>query len=502
MNKKTRLKASRAADYIFLVLYIILILATILDMCGISLPFLSKITTNSTVLMKFIIIVFASVGIVVLNDKRELQQSIEKPLERIEESIDSYPKGTGVHLFTNKDDFYLYFTQVIRDLPSGAEILVTAFEKNQTIDYYTGENKHIEAFMDDWTTKVTSNSVSVRHIVHVFTKKEFTELEERIEQFRNCINYSAGVMIGFPIRPFIDFTVVNKEIVMISFSNDKTAPYEEAFTLVIVDSKIASNFEKYFNLYWNTDCLIVKSRDGIHQSNLKEVGKLASKDMPRGEPYELNRQSLEVFNISEHFSSFKPLVNDLFSLLLSGALNYPCDIARQKLTSFSQEIHSICTDPILVPVTDVYNVMSKILQNAHHQIEATSVEIGDNTFWTSKNGESIFSLNTKGISEKGITVKRIFIILPDQQKALSAVFSKQFNAGVGVSVIAVEASHKEAYKDFVIIDDTLAMEVFYSGEAKLYLGEETIKSFSSAFSSYLAQATTITNKMGGFTDEN
>ena len=486
MPRKKKFSISRVADFVFLVFYIVLTIITILDLFGVSLPVVNVITSDSTLLMRFIILVFSSIGIVVLSDKRESQKKIQQPIERIEKTIISPRSNTGIRLFTNKDEFYLYFTQLLRELNSGSEILLTAFEKNQNVNYYTGENKHIEAFMDDWKAKVTSNAINVRHILHICTKKEYAELEERLDQFKNCFNYSAGVMIGFPIRPFIEFAIVNKELVMLGFANDKTAPYEEAFTVVIKDSELASNLEKFFNIYWNTDCLIVKSRDGINRDNLTTIDMLTCDDMPSLNPIDINCQSLKAYSITKQFDSFSSLLNDLY-LLLPETLAVPRACANAKIEKAKTDIHKIITDSVKVKPSNVYKTMTHILHNAHSRIMATSIEIGNNTFWTSDVGEEIFDLNIKSISEKGVKVNRVFITTSDQREATDLIVNKQISAGVTTSVVEITKERKEDYKDFVIVDNCIVMEVFESGEARLYVGKEMIEKYIKNFTVYSQQ---------------
>ena len=129
-HTKQKVTVGRIIDWLFYALYIFLIIVTILDMFGIPIPFVDAFmykgvvtqgtTTQDNTLLKFLLILFSSVGVVVLNDKRELSKKVVNPLERVEELLsagqfDNY----NYNFFKNKDDFYIYFTQELKRLENG-----------------------------------------------------------------------------------------------------------------------------------------------------------------------------------------------------------------------------------------------------------------------------------------------------------------------------------------------------------------------------------------------
>lgn len=489
-NGRTRkITVNNVIDWIFYALYIALIIVTILDMCGIPIPFVDKFTSQDNKLLRFMLIIFATVGIVVLKDKRELAKNVTAPLSRIENLItNGTSNDSNFVYFSNKDLFYLYFTEEITRLGNGAEVLVTAFDKNQGLHYYTGENKHIEAFMDDWSKKIESNSINVKQILHVFTKKEFGELKERIERFKNCYNFSLGVIVGMPIRPYIDFVVINKSTVMLNFPNDKVAPYDTAFGVAIRSTELATEFEKYFNIYWNDDCRIIKDRDGINSGNLKYIEILALQATHFSEYKEYNVLLMQLIANSASYKNLNRLIGDLHCLSINYASWLPHRIAVSKIEKIYNEIHNkIMLSSINIRASDIQENMSILIAGAQHQIRATSVEIGDDAYWTSKNGESIFSLNIRGITDKGIEISRIFIMNSDQTDSLSETIQRQQNAGVKVSKIVTEMRARGSYKDFIIIDDKAVIEIFADGNAKMYIGEEKIQKYIQQFETYMQQ---------------
>ena len=115
---------SRIVDLLFYAMYFLLIGVTVLDMCGLPIIFFeNKFVQDSNTLLKFLLILFSSVGIVVLNDKRELAKNVVDPLKRIEQLTGAGSLGNSNFTFLGtKDAFYIYFTQEIRHLENGAEV--------------------------------------------------------------------------------------------------------------------------------------------------------------------------------------------------------------------------------------------------------------------------------------------------------------------------------------------------------------------------------------------
>jgi len=487
---RKKLTLSRIIDWLFYVLYIVLFIVTILDLCNIPIPFVDTFTKNNDTLLKFLLLLFASVGIIVLNDKRELTKNVVNPLERVEELISAGNLDNfNFVFFKDKDDFYFYFTREIKSIENGAEVLVTSFEKNQGLNYYEGENKHIEAFMDDWSAKISSNSISVRQLVHVFTKKEVEEVKERIDKYKNCYNFALSAMVGMPIRPFIDFAIVNKTTVLITFPNDTSSPYEESFGMAIRSTEFASEFERYFNIYWNDDGIIIKNRDGVNINNLKRLESLALNISHFTEHKEYNVLLMQLISNAALYKNLKPLISDLHSLSNISAHGLPQKLAEEKIRKAYEDVHNkILSTAIPIKEADVQAYMSTSIASAQQQIRATSVEIGDASYWTSKDGESIFSLNTRGITDKGISVERIFIMNSTQEQVLSETLKRQRAAGVNVSVITTEMTARGSFEDFIIIDDKMVIQILTSGDAKMYIQKEKIDEYKRKFNVYKGQA--------------
>ena len=124
-------KSMRALlDVIFEVLYIAVMILAILDIFGLF------VFVQSDGWMKILVLIFATVGLVTISDKKRLEENIEPELTRISDvqnseigSVKKIEDNTNVTLeklddtkqikyFKDKTQFYLYLTQILLKMPS------------------------------------------------------------------------------------------------------------------------------------------------------------------------------------------------------------------------------------------------------------------------------------------------------------------------------------------------------------------------------------------------
>ena len=499
MKKKRKITLSGLIDGIFYVIYILLFIVTILDMFGIPIPFVDQFTIDANgqpvvqPLLKLLLLLFATVGIVVLNDKRELTKKVVAPIEHLDNLITTGNTGSAnITLLKNKDDFYMFFTQELRSLEKGAEILVTSFDKNQGLSYYSGENKHIEAFMDDWSAKIQSGSISVKQLVHIYSRKEMEEVEERINNFKNCTNFSLSAFVGMPIRPYIDLVVINRTTVLLGFTNDLSSAYDTAFGVAIRGSDFADQFEKYFNIYWNDDCRVLKNKDGILTENVQFFKSLALNihNYPDHKVY--NEMVLRLIASNAAYKNLNRLITDIHKLSIVDAYGLPLKTASEKIERTYQDIHKrILNGDINIKPKDVQKEMSTLIASARMNILATSNEIDDDSYWTSKNGEEVFFQNIRGIADKRLSIERVFIITTAQADSLKEVIERQKNAGVTVRLIITDVvGASNLYKDFIIVDEKAVIEIEAGGSAKMCIGKDKVEEYKETFNMYRRQSAT------------
>lgn len=172
-------------DVVFLLTYIVTVILAILDIFGVL------NVVNHVQWTKIIVMVFGTVGMVILSDKRKMEVDIfpridtilkeQKRFSEAEISVDDRLKKFNqildqeidIQYFPDKTHFYLYLTELLLKLPSGAKIDVTSFEKNYNVPYDVGEDFHIEAFMKTWTDLVKNGRVLVRQLVHVTSPQDY-----------------------------------------------------------------------------------------------------------------------------------------------------------------------------------------------------------------------------------------------------------------------------------------------------------------------------------------
>ena len=117
-------------DVIFEVLYIAVMILAILDIFGLF------VFVQSDGWMKILVLIFATVGLVTISDKKRLEENIEPELTRISDvqnseigSVKKIEDNTNVTLeklddtkqikyFKDKTQFYLYLTQILLKMPS------------------------------------------------------------------------------------------------------------------------------------------------------------------------------------------------------------------------------------------------------------------------------------------------------------------------------------------------------------------------------------------------
>lgn len=164
--KKLRKFLAGFLDAIFSITYILMIILAILDILGI----LTVIATDMW--SKVLVMIFGTVGIVIISDKHKLEKEIKPQIDEIMEhqnneisSVESIEQIVGnifdransninIKYFPDKTQFYLFLSELLLKLPNGARIDVTSFEKNYNVPYAVGEDGYIETFMKSWNQMV------------------------------------------------------------------------------------------------------------------------------------------------------------------------------------------------------------------------------------------------------------------------------------------------------------------------------------------------------------
>lgn len=478
-------------DIIFYIVYIVLLIISILDLFDISIPFIECYTNDVNKLLKFLLLVFASVGIIILNDKRTLMKKVVDPISKIGEVVKQGAiSKTNLFYFKNKKDDYDFFAREIRNLQDGAEVLVTSFDKNQSTNYYTGEDKHTEALMDDYTSMIQSGNIRVKQMVHVCTKKEYGEVLERIKLYENCNNYSLSAMVGLPIRPYIDFAIINKETVMLCFPNDKTAPYNEAFSIAIKDKEIAIQFEKFFDIYWNNDCRVIKGNDGINKSNLAWLEELSLDnivDLP--EYIEYKALLLKLIISLKEFSDLREIIFNTHKLTYQNLFLQQRERIKVEMKNFYTQIcNKIIKESITMSWSETRTFLLHSLIYVQKRLLSVTI-IQQNSYWANTNRLEEF---VKGLISTEIKIEKIhiFVISSSDLAKYKKRLKAENRSGVKVYVIVDDDIQENEYKNYIVLDDILAIDIEDNDITYSIVEEEKIKIYVSDFSTKMTKATT------------
>ncbi|MFI7497771.1 DUF6879 family protein [Streptomyces sp. NPDC049687] len=97
-------------------------------------------------------------------------------------------------------------------------------------------------------------------------------------------------------------------------------------------------------------------------------------------------------------------------------------------------------------------------------IDAVSTAVVDDGFWSTEPAGRYLTAQRQAITERGITVRRLFIVKrPEESAALAPVCAEQRDLGIDVRVVALEEllphSRRGGMIDFVVFDEALSYEI-------------------------------------------
>lgn len=495
MEKFKKLKKSLAfvLDVIFYVLYIVLIVITLLDVFGV---FVFIESANWT---KVLVMIFASVGLVTLSDKRKMGESIEPEMKKITEkqeeacekinqikeetniALDKLDSTMQIEYFPDKTQFYLYLTKLLLQLPSGAKVDVTSFEKNYNVSYDRGEDRHIESFMKTWVDMVRSGHLVVRQLVHVTSTQDYRELEERIKNFKNKYNFTVSAIIGLPIVPFFDYMVVNQEYVFMGFSNDVSSPYNFSYGLVIRSKELALNFQNHFNIYWsNQFSFLIKDKDEIKLRNLKKIARYVFDIDHNVNLMKYHYMMLELYHINECNKMMMPLLENLHRFYG----NCCCDILQndieEKISEVAEFVNMKTHQYMIFERNAASMLIAKMMFNAKHEILAVSLDIDGSEFWMNSEGETVFQANIDAITKQKVRIERIFVCTKEKRIMLDKTIREQVEAGISIIYTEYKKGMGGTYEDFMIVDNE-ALLIFQENNIKISINQFHIDEYNKKY---------------------
>lgn len=491
--KKLRKFLTEFLDVTFSVTYILMIILGILDIFGIFTVIAADMWS------KILVMIFGTVGIVIISDKRKLEKEIKPQIDEIIEhqnngnsSVENIRQIVGnifdrtngninIKYFPDKTQFYLFLSELMLKLPNGARIDVTSFEKNYNVPYAVGEDSYIETFMKSWNQMVKGGNLQVRQLVHVTTPQDYKELQERVETFKENYNFAISAIIGFPVVPFLDFMIIDQEYVMMGFSNDSSSPNNLSFGFVVQSKELALNFQNYFNVYWAGQfSVIIKDKDEIKRKNLERMEEYVFDIDHDNNLIRYHEMMLALYRINEHNKKIMPMLDNLNRLYDNSCFELIQDQIEKKIAESSDLVYKKMHNYIKFQRTEAAPIIAKMMFNAKKEILAVSLDIDGSEFWQADEGEEIFKANVDAISRKGVTIQRIFVCPLEKKEELGNIMNEHIAAGIIVYYTEYRRGMGGTFEDFLIVDKK-SLLVFESKGVKVSFQKSHINKYIEKF---------------------
>lgn len=493
MREKIKTFFYTLVDMLFMLSYIATIVLAILDIFGVISLWDINLWT------KILVLLFGTVGITVLSDKHKLDTEVNNKISAIattqseqvenERQVVDSIANIGQNLsnkmevlyFRDKTQFYLYLTQILLKLPGGSQIDVTNFEKNYNIPYDAGENIHIESFMKAWTETIKAGKVTVRHLVHITSPQDYTELLDRISTFSNNPNYTISAIIGLPSVPFEDFMILNQEYVCIGLSSDISSPNNLSFGYAIRSKELAISFQNHFNIYWsNQFSITLKDKDEIKKRQLNKI-KSYTYDVEHNTDLKKFHQIMPgLYNINEHNSQILRILEILNRFYNNVCYEMYQKGIEKKTTEYFNFINNQMRNFLEFDRDQASDLLAKMIFKANSKILATSLDIGGTTFWTDDEGEKVFQANMSVVTVRNIHIERIFVCSKDKKTELQDIISAQRQVGIEIYYTEYKEGMGATFEDFMIVDDE-SLLVFKEDKIKISINPAEIESYCNKF---------------------
>jgi len=479
-------------DILFMISYIFTLILSILDVFGV-------ITFDSANWMKILVMMFSTVGIVVLLDKRitvkkiepqvdEMDKNVKDSINQIDEikkvSTDIAKKideNIEIKYFPDKTKFYLFLTDLLLQLPQGATVDVTSFEKNYNIPYEKGENIYIETFMKTWDELIQNNTLNVRQLVHITSSQDYIELKERVNKFKSNHNFVLSAMVGLPIAPFIDCMIINRQYIFMGFSEDTSSPNNFSFGYVIKSEEVTTKFQNYFNIYWSDRfSVVVKDKDEIQNKNIDDIGDFINDIDHNKNLMKYNKLALELYHINEHNNSIIPMLENLHRLYGNVHMSEINLEIENKIKECEQLIDHATKDFIEFNRDEAADLIARVMFNATKKIIAISLDIDGNQFWIADEGEKVFQANVEAILRRKVIIQRVFVSTLDKKTEIDETIKEHINAGIDVHYTEYKNGIGNDFEDFLIIDNNVLL-ILASDYVKITLNKKIVEQYNRKF---------------------
>jgi hypothetical protein len=368
-------------------------------------------------------------------------------------------------LLNNREAHSIAMIAAIDSSAPGSNVDVTHFEKLRGAPYDVGENAMERLFMERWKAKVKNGHLIVRQIIHVSSGFDILEVERRLLEFADCMNYSANVICGMPVVPYVDVLVIRNQSAFLDLSSDPLEPFRASIALEATSPGIVQSVTDYFEIWWSQFSTPVKNKDGIRWDVVERIKRL----VPMADDDKRARSQSEFALLAQRYPELRVLSDAavtayerVYSRELAAILQPAIGPILGKLHS---DVTRLFAGPFEIGSNQVERVLLDAVTTALRSVDAVSYDFDQPGFWNSTFGRKLLGANEEA-HRRGVSVRRVFVI-PDvkaDDNDLIAVFRAHCKSGV--QVFYVRKSHVGALPllDILLRDDTMAFEMSVSAD--------------------------------------
>lgn len=383
----------------------------------------------------------------------------------------------------------------------GAIVDVTHFEKLRGAPYDVGENPMERLFMERWKAKVKGGHLIVRQIIHVASSFDILEVEERLREFADCMNYSANVICGMPAAPYVDMFVIRDQTAFLVLSSDALEPFRASIALEATSPAIVQSVADYFEIWWSQFSTPVKNKDGIRWDVVERIKHL----VPTADDDKRTASQSEFALLAQRYPELRALSDVIVNAYEGVYSKEIAAILQSAIGSVVGNLHSAVTglfsSPFQIDIHQVERVLLDAVATAVKSVDAVSYDFDQPGFWNSNFGRKLLSANEQA-HERGVIVRRIFIIPDSTADDSNLIAVLRAHRKSGVQVFYVRKSHVGAHLllDILLRDDTMAFEMTVSADPApvkrgvLFLSGEEPRRRREYFNALLLKCTEFSEK--------